>query len=54
MLNSITGQFTPCESYLTRFIGFLRRFLVDFHNFENIILDVENFKSEKNIKILHF
>ena len=54
MLNSITGQFAPCERYLTRFIRLLRGFLIDFHNYENIILNFENFKSKKNTKILHF
>ena len=54
MLESITGQFVPCESYLIKINGFLSRFLIDFHNFENIIFNFENFKSEIIIKILHF
>ena len=54
MLNIITSQFAPWETYLTRFIRLSRRFLNDFHNFENIIFNLENFKSLKEIKILHF
>ena len=54
MLESITGQFVLCESYLIRIKGFLSRFLIDFHDFENIVFNFENFKSKKIIKILHF
>ena len=54
MLNSITGQFAPCESYPTGFTGFSRRFLIEIADLENIIFNLENFKSLKEIEILHF